>query len=236
MSKLFKSEFYDSDPGEKASFGELFANFYCEHKILFFMIVFLVIAAVVLCVQSANKTDYEFYLMYCGPLYAATSDVFGNVVDSASSICSVGDAEVEVAFSPIVYVPPKLAEYYQQEGIEYNGAYNSEALQNFDYALAAGEYCVMLLDRSLYDDTKDLNVFVPLSDLGIVSDAAVDECALALSGIDLSKKEGFSSFPDDTVLVLRKMSFIQSIFINKKERNKVYEFQKECFISLVNCK
>ena len=93
----------------------------------------------------------------------------------------------------------------------------------------------MLLDRSLYDDTKDLNVFGPLSALGIVSDAAVDDYALALSGIGLSKMEGFSSFPDDTVLVMRKMSFIQSIFVNKNDRNAVYKFQKECFISLVNC-
>ncbi len=231
---FIKNNNNDSDPGEKATFRELVLTFIKEHKIACFIVAFLVIAAVILTVQSLKKTEYEMYLMYCGPTYAASADIYGSILEEAAEACAEGDDRPVVAFSTIVYVPDELAEYYQQEGIEYNGAYNAEALQNFDYALVAGEYCVLLLDRSLYEDTKDLGVFVPLSDLGIESEAAYDECALELSKLPIGSRPGFKALPADTVLVLREKSFIQSVFVNKKKTNERYETQREYFISLVN--
>ncbi len=232
MNENINPTYADGDPGEKASFGELVITFIKEHKIVVFIVAFLLVAAVVLIVQSANKADYELYLMYCGPKYAASADIYGEIVDGAAEACKEGENVPQVAFSTIVYVSDELADYYMQEGIEYNGAYNAEALQNFDYALAAGEYCVMLLDRSLYDDTKHLDVFVPLSELGIAADAAYDGFALKLSSLPIYSKPGFSSLPDDTVLVLRKKSFIQNLFANKKKTNERYEAQCEFFKSI----
>ena len=233
MSENFKSKYQDGDPGEKASFSELTVTFIKEHKIAVFIVAFLLVAAVILTVQGIKKTDYEMYLMYCGPTYAASVDIYGNVVEEAGKACAEGDDVPVVAFSTIVYVPEELADYYMQEGIEYNGAYNAEALQNFDYALAAGEYCILLIDRSLYDDTKHLDVFVPLAELGISTDNSYDAYALKLAALPIYKKAGFSSLPEDTVLVLRKKSFIQSIFANKKKTNERYEAQCEYFKKLI---
>ena len=220
------------DDGDKASFTELALTFVKEHRIAVFIVIFLVIAALILTVQGINKTDYEMYLMYCGPTYAASAGIYGNIVESASNACRDGDYTPEVAFSTIVYVSEELADYYMKEGIEYNGGYNSEALQNFDYALAAGEYCILLLDRSLYDDTKQLNVFVPLAELGMGSENAYDEYALELSRLPLGAEKGFDSLPEDTVLVLRKKSFIQSLFANKKQINERYDAQVDFFKAL----
>ncbi len=233
MNENITTTYSDGDPGDKASFGELVLTFVKEHRIAVFIVAFLLVAAVILVCQALNKTDYELYLMYCGPAYAASVDIYGNIVEGAAKACADGDELPQVAFSTIVYVPDELAEYYMKEGIEYNGAYNAEALQNFDYALAAGEYCVMLLDKSLYDDTKHLDVFVPLSELGISNDGAYDSCAVNLSSLAISEKPGYSSLPEDTVLVLRKKSFIQNLFANKKKTNERYEAQCEFFKKLV---
>ncbi len=233
MNENFNHTFSDGDPGEKASFGELAVTFAKEHKIAVFIVAFLIIAAVILTVQGLNKTDYELYLMYCGPVYAASVDIYGNIVEGVAEACADGDDIPEVAFSTIVYVSDELADHYMKEGIEYNGAYNAEALQNFDYALAAGEYCIILLDRSLYDDTKHLDVFVPLAELDISADVAYDACALNFASLPIAGEPGFSSLPDDTVLVLRKKSFIQNLFANKKKTNERYEAQCEFFKKLV---
>ena len=232
MNENYTNSPLSDDDGEKASFVELVTTFVKEHRIAVFIVAFLLVAAVILTVQGLNKTDYEMYLMYCGPAYAASSAIYGNIVESAANACRDGDYAPEVAFSTIVYVSDELADYYIKEGIEYNGAYNAEALQNFDYALAAGEYCILLLDRSLYDDTKHLNVFVPLADLDIDTEYAYDEYALELSKLPLGDKKGFDSLPEDTVLVLRKKSFIQSLFANKKQIIERYEAQVDFFIAL----
>ena len=232
MNENFDKLYTDGDPSDRASFGELVTTFVREHRIAVFIVAFLIVAAVILTVQGINKTEYELYLMYCGPTYAASADIYGNIIEATKKACADGDDYPEVAFSTIVYVSDELADYYQKEGIEYNGAYNAEALQNFDYALAAGEYCIMLLDRSLYDNTKDLDVFVPLSDLGISTDDAYDSCAFNLKSLSIASKPGYSSLPEDTVLVLRKKSFIQNLFANKKKIDQRYEAQCEFFKQL----
>lgn len=234
MNESYNRTYSDNDPADKASFGELVITFLKEHRIAVFIVAFLLVAAIVLTFQGFNKADYEIFVMYCGPTYAASADIYGNLIQSASDACKVGDHSPQVAFSPIVYVPDELADYYISEGIEYNGAYNAEALQNFDYALAAGEYCILLLDRSLYDNTKHLDVFVPLSELGVSSDSAYDDYALKLSSLPIYATSGFSALPEDTVIVLRKKSFIQSIFANKAKINERYEAQCEYFKSLIS--
>ena len=107
---FIKNNNNDSDPGEKATFRELVLTFIKEHKIACFIVAFLVVAAVILTVQSLKKTEYEMYLMYCGPTYAASADIYGKVIEEAAEACAEGDDRPVVAFSTIVYVPDELAD------------------------------------------------------------------------------------------------------------------------------
>lgn len=230
---MLKNRIEDTDPGEKASFLELTQTFVKEHKFVVFMALVLIAAIIVISVQSTVTPKYDAFIMYTGPTYAASQSIYGNVIDGASEILSNEENKVEVAFSTLVYVSPELADYYMQEGIEYNGAYNAESVQSFDYALAAGEYCIMIIDTTLYEDTKDLDVFVPLSEIGVSSDAAYDEYALKLKELGIYKLDGFCELNEDSVVVLRKKSFIQSLFANQKKTEARYNAQREYFIKLV---
>ena len=230
---MFKNRIEDTDPGEKAGFSELVLTFIKEHKFVVFMAVVLVAAIIIISVQMSVTSKYDAFIMYTGPTYAASSSIYGNVIEGASEILSTDENEVDVAFSTLVYVSPELADYYMQEGIEYNGAYNAESVQSFDYALAAGEYCILIIDTTLYEDTKHLDVFVPLAELGIPTDAAHDEYALKLKELGIYKLDGFCELNEDSVVVLRKKSFIQSLFANKKKTEARYNAQREYFIKLV---
>lgn len=218
------------DNNPKRSVKEAITTFCQEHKAICFMAVILAIIAIIATVQALTKPKYDVFIMYAGPTYAASADVYGGVTGTVSDICAkTDDKEIQVSFSTIIYVPPHLAEKYEDDGIYYNGAQNADAITNFNYALAAGDYNIIFIDKTLYETTKDLDVFVPLSELGISSDKAIDEFALALHGTELAARDGFSALPDDTVAVMRKYSFIQGILSNKKTNQKQYELQKEYF-------
>lgn len=221
----------DQDPRNKRSLKEGICTFVTEHKILTFLSLFLVLAVIILLIQSFTKKEYDVFLLYAGPTYANQADLHNSMVSSVSDLCITSKDRVSI--SSIVWVPDRLVEKYSREDLYYNGASNAEALQSFHYALAAGDYSILLIDPELYQKSSDLDIFVSLDELGVGDAARIDAYALKLSDLSLYTKPGFSSLPEDTLLVLRKQSFIQTILTNQKKRAQLYSKQVEAFKLLV---
>ena len=196
-------------------------------------IILLVLAAAAIAVclfQCASKPEYDAYLLYAGPQYI-DGETYRKILLSVSSLCA-GKAEdpssFAAAFDRITYVPRGLAEAYQEGGTYYNGARNAEAEETFRYTLAAGDYCILLLDPELYGSVAETGVFVALPD-SVEADKRYDDYALRLSALPLYGQAGFSSLPEDTLLVLRDRSFLQSFLLNKAKRQQIYERQVSYF-------
>ncbi len=198
-------------------------EFWKEHKLKILLAAFAVLALTVGLLQCASKPKYDLYLLYAGPQYIDGS-TYRKILSSVSSLCAGEGTDPGIAFDRITYVPGRLAETYQQSGTYYNGARNAEAAETFRYTLAAGEYCILLLDRELYDSVSELGVFVRLPD-SVKEDLRYDDHALRLSALPLGQMDGFSSLPEDTLLVLRDQSFLQSLLANKEKRRQIYEKQ-----------
>ena len=198
-----------------------------EHKLKILLAVFAVLALIIGLLQCASRPKYDLFLLYAGPQYIDGS-TYRKILSSVSSLCAGDGTDPGIAFDRITYVPGRLAETYQQSGTYYNGARNAEAEETFRYTLAAGEYCILLLDRELYDSVSELGVFVKLPD-SVKEETRYDDHALRLSALPLGKKDGLSSLPEDTLLVLRDQSFLQSLLTNKETRRLTYEKQVEYF-------
>lgn len=196
-------------------------------------IILLVLAAAAIAVclfQCAAKPDYDAYLLYAGPQYI-DGESYRKILLSVSSLCAAqaeDPSSFATAFDRITYVPRNLAEAYQESGTYYNGARNAEAEETFRYALAAGDYCILLLDPELYASVAETGVFVALPET-VDEDKRYDGYALRLSALPLYGQAGFSSLPEDTLLVLRDKSFLQSLLLNKAKRQRIYERQVAYF-------
>lgn len=220
----------DEDPRNKRTRKEAVVTFVSEHKILTVLSVLLLIAVILLLIQSFTKPQYDVHLLYCGPTYANQAQIHSSLLSSAAERCSVSADAISI--SAIVWVPDHLIEQYKKQDLYYNGATNAEALQSFQSALVAGDYSILLIDPELYEHNSELDVFVPLDELSIGKEARLDDYALRLSALSLYDMPGFSELPEDTLLVLRKRSFIQSLLTNQKKRTAQYEKQCDAFRQL----
>ncbi|MBO5648310.1 MAG: hypothetical protein J6S76_00170 [Clostridia bacterium] len=219
-------------------------NFWYHYKwptliIAFFAVFFLIAFA-----QMRSKSDYDVHILYTGSAYLdgeRVSDILNSVEQAAVQASPMtqnpvdysGDGTLTIDFNKIVYVPEKTGENYKDSHIYFNGAENANARGQFDNLIMIGEYVILFIDRSLYDDTVGTGAFCKLSDvLDEVPENTYDECGILLSDLPIGAANGFRNLPEDTVVCCRTKSYINKW--NKKVQNEEqYAAQLELFRQIV---
>ena len=230
---------------ESAAPERAFENFWYHYKwptliIAFFAVFFLIAIA-----QMSSKPKYDAHLLYAGPTYLdgeVVAEILTSVDKAADQAYDItdnpadhsGDGLLNCDFNKIVYVPTMTAEEYKENDIYFNGVENLSARGQFDNLIMIGEYVVLMIDKSLYDETVGTGAFCKLADiLGAVPENAYDECGFLLADLPICVENGFRQLPDDTVLCCRGKSYINN-FNKRVQEDSLYEAQVELFRQIVS--
>ena len=222
-----------------------FENFWYHYKwptliIAFFAVFFLIAIA-----QMGTKNDYDAHLLYTGPAYLdgeVVAEILTSVNKAADQAYDIkenpadhdSDGMINCDFNKIVYVPTMTAEEYKENDIYFNGVENLSARGQFDNLIMIGEYVVLMIDKSLYDETVATGAFCRLSDiLETVPENAYDECGILLADLPICVENGFRQLPDDTVLCCRTKSYVNN-FNKKVQEEELYDAQIELFRQIVS--
>lgn len=222
-----------------------FENFWYHYKwptliIAFFAVFFLIAIA-----QMGTKNAYDAHLLYAGPTYLdgeVVADILTSVDKAADQAYDItenpadhdDDGTINCDFNKIVYVPTMTAEEYKENDIYFNGVENLNARGQFDNLIMIGEYVVLMIDKSLYDETVATGAFCRLSDiLDTVPENAYDECGILLADLPICVENGFRQLPDDTVLCCRTKSYVNN-FNKKVQEEALYDAQVELFRQIVS--
>ncbi len=216
-------------------------NFWYHYKWHSIVSVFVIIAVLVCSLQMCSKEKFDAYIMYAGG-YAVSQVEDGDVAEYVklhSSFKKVvpdndGNGEVNPSFLNL-YTPTE--EEMKNAG---SGSHNliREDFSRLEYELVSGsEYYICLLSSANYDKYKvfgEVSLFTPLADL--VPDGCeaeyYDEGAIYLHSLPFSELDGIRNLPEDTVISLRKLSAVASVF-DKGSNTRNREYAEKILINIL---
>lgn len=229
---------------EKSAAESAFENFWYHYK---WHTIAAIVAAAFLIIafsQMAGRKEYDAHVLYTGPKYLDKEiclDIIASMTEAAeaaqplkdSPVDYNGDGALTVDFNKFIYVSPALAEQYKEQDIYFNGLENANSRGDFDNMLVIGEYVILLVDRSLYEETAEAGVYCTWEEtVGKKPEKALDDCGILLSDLDIGHTNGFRQLPEDTVLCCRKKSYVNAL--NKKVQNEdMYRAEVALFCQLV---
>ncbi len=196
----------------------------------------VVLMVVIMIVNIGSKKKYDVYALYIGSRFVDTS-VHQNFASALSAFAETDfyeDDEINVSFSPMLYLTKEAMDYYDENDLYYNLQTNVETLQEFYRTIAVGTYIVILMDDVVYEElkAKETTVLAPLRDIfSDVPSNAYDEYAFYLKDTPLGAKLSENSdlpFPENTVICARSFPYIASM-VGKEEKQKHYDYQIELF-------
>lgn len=221
-------------------------NFWYHYKWLTVFAVFVVVFLIICISQMTGRSTIDAHLLYTGPklldretcesIVASVmeaSEVMGGSGEGGNPADYDGDGSLTVDLGKYVYVPESLAMQYKENDLYFNGVDNLSARGDFSNAVMIGEYVIMFLDRSLYEETVGTGAFLEWKDsLGYTPEYAIDAYGIPLADLAIGNMNGFRELPDDTILCCRGKSYVNRI--NKRVQNeKMYQAELELFRQLV---
>ena len=147
-------------------------NFWYHYKWVVIIVTFFLIIGIILTVQLVTRKNYDVYIMYLGDAsipdtkYQDIMDSFEKVADDYN-----GDGELLLNFSKTGYIA--------DEENPMASSVNSTAIQ-FMSTMIVQPYYIYLIHADLYEQYKESEVFVPITDLieDIPSEWLYDDCAV----------------------------------------------------------
>ena len=195
-------------------------NYWYHYKWVTLIVAFCLIVGIICIAQAVQNNSYDSYIMYAGPRQLSHKEV----LDIEKDFCSVvedkdGDGKVNLAIRELfIMSPEEIASV--EEGYEANYALISDNMKVFDQEILSGEATICLLSPFLYERVKEADGFLPIGEyVGDAEVEYVDEYGVKLNSTAFGKLAGLSALPDDTVLCVRRVSTIASIF-DKKQTEK----------------
>ena len=203
-------------------------NFWYHYKWHSIVAVLIIIAVLICSLQMCSKEDFDGYIMYAGG-YAVSRTENNDVAEYVKFVSSfkkiTPDTDKNGTPNPSfldLYAPTdKELEDLSSEVY----SFTNENFSRLQYELVSGsEYYICFLSVSNYEKYKiwsDVQIFTPLA--VYVPDGTdveyYDECAIYLNSLSFSHLEGIEALPDDTVVCLRTLSAVASVF-NKGENER----------------
>ena len=222
-------------------------NFWYHYKWPFLIGLFCFVVLTVCLVQCGRKSEYDVYVMYAGPVTLSQDDIEDIKTSLEPYVTDKnGDGKITIAVrNLVIYSLEELSEL-EKEGADV-GYYANTSQTNtevFDNEIQAGEAVICLIDPSLFESVCLQGGFLEQTfadgeappDYAVKGEAKTGKkdqngndityegvFGYRLGGMKLHKKAGFSRLRADTVLCVRKISTMQSLFGKKKaERHHAY--------------
>ncbi|MBQ9071116.1 MAG: hypothetical protein IJY23_07220 [Clostridia bacterium] len=213
-------------------------NFFYHYKWHTIIALFLVVAILLMCLQTCSKTVYDAHIMYAG----------------GKNLRNLAEGESEMAYQPLYSAAQRFVSDYDGNGernlsmldiylpsdeeitaADKNGASINYTLlkendELFRQNMLYGDYYICLISKALFDEwtkTESTNPFAKITDY-LPSDAKIaatqgdegyllaSEYGVYLSSTPTAKNPGFNQLPDDTVIVFRKYIKTSGLGNNKK--------------------
>ena len=197
-----------------SNFWKKLDNFWYHYKWRTIIITFFLVIAIVCIVQTFQKENYDYYVMYVGD-ENITNTRQTDIVNSLKKIGIDNDknGKVTINFSQLVYDPAS-AEYYA------NGV-NTNA-ENYLGTMAVLPYYIYIMPEKVYLKYKNTGVFVKLSEVfgDRIPEDAYDDCAIKLKNTSFAKNNpGVDAFSEDTVVALKVVPYVPDKNGLKKEQS-----------------
>ena len=227
---------------EVRGFSARLENFWYHYKWHSIVAVAVIIAIVICSVQMCGKEKYDGYVLYAGGYgISRTSD--GDVAEYVKFLSAFkkvvpdenGDREVTTSFVDL-YLPTP--EEMEESGSDLYGL-TSDNFSRLKYEMVSGsEYYICFLSEYNYNEYKiwdGVEIFTPLSDYvpNGVEVEYYDENAIYLSSLDFYGVEGINNLPADTVVCLRRVSAVASVF-NKRENEHNHKCAEKILINILS--
>ena len=220
----------------KSPFLTKLENFWYHYKWPFLIGLFVLVVLIVCLVQCSSKSDYDMYVMYAGPVTLTQEDIEDIKTSLEPYVTDLNeDGEITIAVRNLVIYSLAELEKKEEEGVDVSFLANTSQMNTevFDNEIQAGEAVICLLDPALFESVCRQGGFMEQTFEGEAPDYAmfstVEEKNEAgqllkrqavfgyqLSEMELYKKPGFKCLPRNTVLCVRKISTMQSLFGKKK--------------------
>ncbi|MBQ7377731.1 MAG: hypothetical protein IJW71_05390 [Clostridia bacterium] len=220
----------------KSPFLTKLENFWYHYKWPFLIGLFTLVVLIVCLVQCSSKSDYDIYVMYAGPVTLTQEDIEDIKTSLEPYVTDLNeDGEITIAVRNLVIYSLAELEKKKKEGVDVSFLANTSQMNTevFDNEIQAGEAVICLLDPALFESvclqggfmeqsfSEKVPDYARLGKIKVKNQAGTETVregyfGYRLGGMDLHKLPGLSRLRGDTVLCVRKISTMQSLFGKKK--------------------
>lgn len=228
--------FRNRSNAEMKKFLKWLDNYWYHYKWVTLIVAFFLVCGVVFTLQMCHKQSYDLYVVYAGPTYL-DKEGHASILSSFRQMMTEDfndDGEKNINYKQIIYVPPEIADEYTENSLEFNEQINNEALRQYSATMQTGEYIICLIDESLYQQTRDNGLYLPLSDIfGSIPENAYDEYGFRLKDLPFGNSmSGVNSLSADTILCVRRPNVITSIW-GGDSAEALYDYHLKIFRNMV---
>ena len=228
---------YEGDVKIQVPVSKKLENFWYHYKWHTIAVLVVIFIGVLLIAQMCSRTSFDSHILYAGyhEIKKTSSDgdtaPYAKILGELESIASDvdGDGERNVNFLNLFVINEEEASKLLADNrdFEVNETLVREDTSVFNHDIVYGDYYLCFLSERLYLEYEaryegklfsDLSKYTDGLECEFVSDA---KTGIYLSSLKIYEKPAISRLPDDTVVVLRRISeFAGSV--NKKSNQKKF--------------
>lgn len=220
-------------------------NYWYHNKWQTILVVFFTLFGAVAVSQMISKINDDVIILYGGPYQFSAIETreIQNALQSVMSADFNGDGEKHVQMISILLMTQEQIEAAKKNAaasgnvVILNSATLIQNRSQFSTQIFAGETVLCLLDPNWYTDVYDSGGFIKLSEaLGYTPENSIDDYSIYLHDTGIAGYfTALQSFPEDTILCVRRMSTVTAFKSEKKEAKR-YENQLQMFRDMMSFK
>ena len=219
---------------------EKIQNFWYHYKWHSLAALVLVFAIVICTFQFCTLTKYDAYIMYAGSKNIGRTASDGDFAEIEKVISALKGITED--FDDNGEVSPNFVNYFYLSAEESAGRddVNDLLLANDKKSIQSvfehSEYYLCFISKSVYEEyhkVGDDDIFLNLREYERDGVEYYSDSAIRLSSLDASRLSGFSAFPEDTLVCIRRPSVLGG---KSKEHQKYVEDAKEMLSNLISIK
>lgn len=230
--------------------SEKLENFWYHYKWHTIVGLFVIVALLLLTLQTCNKESYDAYILYAGHHEIKKTSESGDISPYATILSSLkkvtsdfdNDGNVNVTLQNLFVLNNEEAEKYYDinPGVSINTVLVDEDTEMLGQNMLYGDYYLCFLSERLFSEYDerysgamfcDLNEYLPEGhDYELISDGGV-----YLRSLGIYSLPGICDLPDDTVVCLRSLSEVSSR-LNKSEAEESFRKGEDTLKNILNYK
>lgn len=204
-------------------FSAKWENFWYHYKWHTIVSLFLVFVVLFLGLQTCQKQQYGYFMLYAGPKSLSTADTMkmADFVEQTAETAGLEKGK-QASFSYLfINLDPNSG----------TGGTTAQNLQVFDDDIMTGKSTLLLVSPALYARLIESNGGIVVLDQylpkGVEGIEFADDShrGIVLSSLGLYEQEGFSSLPADTVLCLRSPVSLGNLFNPDKAQREFVKYE-----------